>query len=246
MTPTPEQDSIFSAVASGDNVMVEALAGVGKSTTIVQSLDHLPLSRSICILAFNKKVKDEMQKKVGDRVKVLTMNGLGQAAITKSLRSRPEIDNDKIYNLAREVGLKKQDLFDTVALVRGARMLGVVPKGMGRSLVPEDEGWAQVCEELDADPILITPARDILKKSIALAMKGVLDFDDQIYISTLIFGNYPRFDTVFVDEAQDLSPLNHLQIELLQRHRSGEGDERIQRGIHMSINGIAAGLRNTG
>ena len=43
-----------------------------------------------------------------------------------------------------------------------------------------------------------------------------------------------------------MDPLNHLQIELLQRHRAGEGDERVQRGIHMSINGIAAGLRNSG
>jgi len=43
-----------------------------------------------------------------------------------------------------------------------------------------------------------------------------------------------------------MDPLNHLQIELLKRHRSGEGDERVQRGIHMSINGIAAGLRNSG
>ena len=43
-----------------------------------------------------------------------------------------------------------------------------------------------------------------------------------------------------------MDPLNHLQIELLQRHRAGERDERVQRGIHMSINGIAAGLRNSG
>lgn len=43
-----------------------------------------------------------------------------------------------------------------------------------------------------------------------------------------------------------MDPLNHLQIELLQRHRAGESDERVQRGIHMSINGIAAGLRNSG
>lgn len=43
-----------------------------------------------------------------------------------------------------------------------------------------------------------------------------------------------------------MDPLNHLQVELLRRHRAGESDERVRRGIHMSINGIAAGLRNSG
>jgi len=51
-----------------------------------------------------------------------------------------------------------------------------------------------------------------------------------------------------------LDPLNHLQVELLRRYRQRRPDataadpgiERIQRGIHLSINGIAAGLRNTG
>jgi phosphoenolpyruvate carboxylase len=43
-----------------------------------------------------------------------------------------------------------------------------------------------------------------------------------------------------------LDPLNHLQLELLRRHRSGETDERVKRGIHLSINGLAAGLRNSG
>jgi phosphoenolpyruvate carboxylase len=46
-----------------------------------------------------------------------------------------------------------------------------------------------------------------------------------------------------------LDPLNHLQIELLRRHRSGppwSDDERVQSGIHLTINGVAAGLRNSG
>ncbi|MBM3597430.1 MAG: phosphoenolpyruvate carboxylase [Alphaproteobacteria bacterium] len=43
-----------------------------------------------------------------------------------------------------------------------------------------------------------------------------------------------------------LDPLNHVQIELLRRHRGGDGDERVVQGIHLSINGIAAGLRNSG
>ena len=47
-----------------------------------------------------------------------------------------------------------------------------------------------------------------------------------------------------------LDPLNHLQVELMRRYRMRKEDdpttERVQRGIHLSINGIAAGLRNTG
>jgi phosphoenolpyruvate carboxylase len=43
-----------------------------------------------------------------------------------------------------------------------------------------------------------------------------------------------------------LDPLNHLQLELLRRHRAGDSDERVHRGIHLSINGLAAGLRNSG
>jgi phosphoenolpyruvate carboxylase len=43
-----------------------------------------------------------------------------------------------------------------------------------------------------------------------------------------------------------LDPLNHVQVEMLHRYREGHQDERIRRGIHISINGIAAGLRNSG
>jgi phosphoenolpyruvate carboxylase len=43
-----------------------------------------------------------------------------------------------------------------------------------------------------------------------------------------------------------IDPLNYLQIALLHRHRGGDTDERVQRGIHLTINGIAAGLRNSG
>jgi phosphoenolpyruvate carboxylase len=43
-----------------------------------------------------------------------------------------------------------------------------------------------------------------------------------------------------------IDPMNYLQIELLKRHRAGEGDERIVEGIQLSINAIATALRNSG
>jgi phosphoenolpyruvate carboxylase len=43
-----------------------------------------------------------------------------------------------------------------------------------------------------------------------------------------------------------IDPLNHVQVELLRRFRDGETDAATREGIHLSINGVAAGLRNSG
>lgn len=43
-----------------------------------------------------------------------------------------------------------------------------------------------------------------------------------------------------------LEPLNHLQVELLRRYRSGEDDDLVQRGILLTMNGLASALRNSG
>jgi phosphoenolpyruvate carboxylase len=43
-----------------------------------------------------------------------------------------------------------------------------------------------------------------------------------------------------------LDPLNHVQVELLKRHRTSVAEEYVLRGIQLTINGIAAGLRNSG
>jgi len=43
-----------------------------------------------------------------------------------------------------------------------------------------------------------------------------------------------------------LDPLNHVQVELLEAHRAQSGDEDVLRGIQLTINGISAGLRNSG
>jgi phosphoenolpyruvate carboxylase len=43
-----------------------------------------------------------------------------------------------------------------------------------------------------------------------------------------------------------IDPLNHIQVELLRRYRAGDTSKNVIQGIHLSINGIAAGLRNSG
>jgi hypothetical protein len=55
-------------------------------------------------------------------------------------------------------------------------------------------------------------SREILVRNIQLARAGIISFDDQIYCSTLLGGHFTKFPTVFVDEDQDLSPLDILMV----------------------------------
>jgi phosphoenolpyruvate carboxylase len=63
--------------------------------------------------------------------------------------------------------------------------------------------------------------------------------------NTLLQDN-PAFARSLLTRLPYIDPLNHVQVALLQRHRAGDNDEKVKRAIHLSINGIATGLRNSG
>jgi hypothetical protein len=71
---------------------------------------------------------------------------------------------------------------------------------------------------------------------LALEIKGQRHLlEDQPGLAASIRTRFPYLD-----------PLNHLQVELLRAYRAGQTDERTVRAIHLSINGLSAGLRNSG
>jgi len=63
--------------------------------------------------------------------------------------------------------------------------------------------------------------------------------------STLLQDN-PAFARSLLTRTPYIDPLNHLQVALLERHRAGDDDVLVKRAIHLTINGIATGLRNSG
>jgi len=63
--------------------------------------------------------------------------------------------------------------------------------------------------------------------------------------STLLQDN-PAFARSLLTRLPYIDPLNHLQVALLERHRAGDNDVLVKRAIHLTINGIATGLRNSG
>ncbi len=81
-----------------------------------------------------------------------------------------------------------------------------------------------------------------IKAELEASITGVLAVTGQI---ELLAGN-PALARSIRNRFPYLDPLNHVQVELLKRHRAGDEDARVVTGIHLSINGIAAGLRNSG
>ncbi|HEU0186358.1 MAG TPA: phosphoenolpyruvate carboxylase, partial [Gallionellaceae bacterium] len=64
--------------------------------------------------------------------------------------------------------------------------------------------------------------------------------------ATTLLEDNPTLARSLTNRTPYIDPLNHLQVGLLQRHRAGDDDEKVKRAIHLTINGIAAGLRNSG
>ncbi len=61
-----------------------------------------------------------------------------------------------------------------------------------------------------------------------------------------LLGSQPELDRLIRLRMPYVEPLNHVQIELIRRRRAGDNDPRVREGILLALNGVAAGLRNSG
>jgi len=221
MTPTPEQLAIIEAASQPQSLMVNALAGTGKTTTLVMLAKALGPQPALA-LAFNKKIKEELEKRFPSNFTVMTMNGLGHRAWSQSINKKKMlIDANKIGRLTTEALRPYPDSKSQWASIRTlvtmAMQRGLVPSQFqhAKSIIPDTPAtWEQLDYELDAN--LTTDerklARRILIDSIEEGLKGCISYDDQIYLPVVFVSAFPRFPVVLVDEAQDLSPLNHAML----------------------------------
>jgi len=113
---------------------------------------------------------------------------------------------------------------------------------MDMVLAKSDLGIARRYAELVPDAALRERVWTLLSTEWELARRWLLTLTQA---SDFLSGT-PELARTIRDRLPYLDPLNHLQIELLRRYRGGETDERTRRAIHLTINGIAAGLRNSG
>lgn len=214
ITPTPEQAAIVEfAKARPESLLISALAGSAKTTTLDLIVKALPV-QPILSLAFNKRIADEMVKRLPGHVQAKTLNSVGHGVWMRTVGRGLKIDSRKTFELLKGFKLKeKVDWSETIRAVSAAKAAGYVPKGApGKGLLNGAEFFEGLDEPVDEDLV-----DKLLLASIVAAYEGNCDFDDQIYMPTLFGGTFPRFPLVCVDEAQDLSPLNHAMLERLAK-----------------------------
>lgn len=220
--PTDEQKAIVEAAkTTTDNLLINALAGAAKTTTLELICKALPFT-PILSLAFNKRIADEMKLRLPGNVKAATVNSIGHGVWQSHVKRKLGLNDDKMYELMKIVidELPKSQKWqaravfaDTLKAAKAAKMQGYIPDGSfpdANHLIKREDFIDDLEDEID-----VFVLDETLRRSITAAFAGAIDFNDQIYMPTLFNGVFPQFPLVCVDEAQDLSPLNHAMLDKL-------------------------------
>jgi superfamily I DNA/RNA helicase len=173
-------------------------------------------------LAFNKRIADELSKRLPAHVECRTFNSLGHRVWSAAINRRLTVNTNKMHEaLKRAVEdlprSKKEegweDFAETLRWLRFAKRDGYVPaKWRG---VAKHADLKIGCIRRRADRASIILDRAAMNQSIEQAYAGVIDYDDQIYMPVLFGGTWPKFPLVLCDETQDLSAINHVMLEQL-------------------------------
>lgn len=233
MQLTPEQIACIDATENTrNNLLITALAGASKTTTLVKMAEKIP--GSILAIAFNKKIATEMAERLPARCTAKTLNAIGHGIWSDKLRKRLTLDNRKLGRLLTEAIREIDDPdFEEWAVDNYSSILEIcsVSKNVGHlpdSFVEKYEG--KVIPVMTNEEFLLEYPEDIpmqvfrlvlkiLARSADEAMEGKIDFADQLLFPTVFRCLYPTYKTILVDEAQDLSELNHRMIAKLVKER---------------------------
>jgi len=132
--------------------------------------------------------------------------------------------------------MQLRDMYKNWAFFRG------LMSNMDMVLSKTDMGIASRYAELVEDETLRNEVFDVIESEWKSTVKMLF----AVTGNTALLQDNPAFARSLLTRTPYIDPLNHLQVGLLERHRAGDEDEQVKRAIHISINGIATGLRNSG
>lgn len=201
---SPFQKKIFTSVTNGPaHHMVNAVAGSGKSTTLVEAVQKMKGKKRLFV-AFNKHVADALRPKLPEDVQVSTLHALGLKRVREALG--PTTVNDDKYTDLTKTWMDRNkpkwkddwewvEIFKAISdLVKFRRLVADTKRALDRYSV-------------DSSHTPWEASTEILAQGLRLAKDSkVIDFTDMLWLPMIEQMQGDKFNIVATDEVQDLSP----------------------------------------
>lgn len=208
--PSKYQKAIYDKIQNGDeNLVIEAVAGSGKTTTLITALDIIDDDKSVLFLAFNKSVVESLTKKVGVRnnVTIKTLHSLGSGLCWKKFGStiNPEKYSDYVYRSLKNKTITSSRRLEGTDYSEWIKILLKLVDLFRLNLVKNIDEANEVAFKHGVTPVdnEIPVALDVIKWGETDVAQ--IDFTDMIYFPVVKKMDIPTYDFVFIDECQDLN-----------------------------------------
>lgn len=226
MQYSQQQEAFFSAVTgTKNNIVLQARAGCGKSTTIARLPALLP-SSTFVFLTFGKKNKEDLESKISgfSNASARTFHSVGWGAMKKNNRkfnSFNKSNNYKVKSIAESlIDGEEQDRW--VSAVCRAVSLAKC-RGFGLTECPaitDQDAWFDMIEHFNILDDVDVDSQEFVDRCIQVLQINngnleLIDFDDQIYMTLLYNYPLPKYDFVVVDEAQDTNNTRRIMAKRL-------------------------------
>ena len=217
---TPQQKSVIDHVqTTGKSLVVEAVAGSGKTTTIFGAI-MASEKDNMCVVAFNRSIADEFKAKLEKnkvdwkKAEANTAHSFGLRAFKKAYK-HPKVDGSKVRHIIS--GMIEARSGDEAAMLKKcetkiANLVSLAKQSLIGFLTPIDDtgAWTEIGFHHDVfDDLPASVSYDWVIQHARTALVNsnkdteVIDFDDMIYLPLLFKCSFWQYDIVFVDEAQD-------------------------------------------
>ena len=242
-TLSPQQATVkLHAQQHLQNLIVEAVAGAGKTFTLIEILKIL--EGNVAFMAFNKSIAEEIDERIKpfnlSNVIVGTIHKFGFGIIRRNIKNI-KIDNYKLSKLARQDFQGDFQNLIPVA-IEGAEM--------AKNCMPETyDDWYEMFEQYNifnaapnnvSEETAIDAAQHLL--SVSNATKNIIDFADMLYFPIVHNMKVWKYDVILLDEGQDS---NRARIELIKGMLKSTGKFIAVGDPHQAIYGYTGADSNS-
>lgn len=215
MKYSEEQEDIFKFAVKGTfNMIVQAVAGAGKTTTLVECVKRIDPSKKILLLAHNKSTRDTLKERVGtrDNINIFTLHGLAWRLFTEHFDKQPTLDDEKYRkyvnkNLKDIASEQYHNLSGPKKLMYKANVFDLINKA--RHNLKQSEKEIRKLATKKYGMTLVADECHLVSKILKWGSENldIVDFQDLLWLPSQLGYFTKRYlaDIIMLDEAQDAS-----------------------------------------